>query len=53
VLNRTRGSHRVYTHLERPGRVVLPGHPRDDIPEGTWHNIQRQASWKGPQEESG
>ncbi|MGI8856263.1 MAG: type II toxin-antitoxin system HicA family toxin [Thermomicrobiales bacterium] len=46
-----RGSHRVYIHPTRPGHVTVSGHPPDDIPEGTWHNIQRQAGWK-PQREN-
>jgi len=51
ILDRMRGSHRVYIHPIRPGHVTVAGHPPDDIPEGTWHNIQRQAGWN-PQRES-
>ncbi len=40
------GSHRQYKHPEKKGRVTLAGHPGDDVPVGTLHNILRQAGLK-------
>ncbi|MBA6154727.1 type II toxin-antitoxin system HicA family toxin [Gelidibacter maritimus] len=44
-LNRTRGSHHVFTHLTKDGIVVVP-HPKKDIPKGTISSILRQAGLK-------
>jgi predicted RNA binding protein YcfA (HicA-like mRNA interferase family) len=41
------GSHRQFRHPTKPGKVSVAGHPRDDVPVGTWGSIQRQAGWKG------
>ena len=46
VLVRTTGSHRIYHHPEKPGIVVIAGHPGDDVATGTWNNIQKQAGLK-------
>lgn len=46
VLDRIRGSHRIYEHPDKPGIVVIAGHPSNDLPQGTWHNILRQAGLK-------
>jgi predicted RNA binding protein YcfA (HicA-like mRNA interferase family) len=46
VLARTRGSHRQYSHPERPGLVTVPGHPGDDLARGTWNSIMKQAGLK-------
>ncbi len=43
TLARQRGSHRVFEHPEKPGIVVVPGHPGEDIPPGTLSAIFRQA----------
>jgi predicted RNA binding protein YcfA (HicA-like mRNA interferase family) len=40
---RTRGSHRHFHHPEKPGTVTIAGHPREDLPSGTWIGIQEQA----------
>jgi predicted RNA binding protein YcfA (HicA-like mRNA interferase family) len=46
---RQSGSHRIYKHLLRPdARVVIAGHPGDDIPAGTLHSIFEQAGWGKP-----
>lgn len=45
-LVRTRGSHRQYKLGDRPLLVTLAGHPNDDIPPGTWSDIQKKAGWK-------
>ena len=45
---RTRGSHRHFKHPEKSGTVTIPGHPREDLPKGTWQSILKQA---GLQEE--
>ena len=47
ILKRTKGDHRQYKHPEQRGGVVtIAGRPNDDIPEGTWNSIQKQAGWK-------
>ena len=43
---RTRGSHRVYKHPTKPGRVVIAGRPSKDLATGTWENILKQAGLK-------
>ena len=39
----TRGSHRHFRHPEKPGKVTIPGNLGEEVPKGTWRNIQRQA----------
>ena len=46
VLDRIRGSHRIYEHPTKPGIVVIAGQEGTDLPQGTWHNILRQAGLK-------
>ncbi|MXY45907.1 MAG: type II toxin-antitoxin system HicA family toxin [Chloroflexi bacterium] len=41
-----RGSHRIYKHPIKKGIVVVAGHTGEDMDEGTWRNIQRQAGWR-------
>ena len=43
---RTAGSHRVYKHPTKPGIVVVPGKPNEQLQEGTWNDIQKQAGWR-------
>jgi predicted RNA binding protein YcfA (HicA-like mRNA interferase family) len=38
-----KGSHRQFRHSVKPGRVTVPGKPSDDLPEGTYRSILRQA----------
>jgi predicted RNA binding protein YcfA (HicA-like mRNA interferase family) len=38
-LVRTRGSHRHFKHLTKPGLVTIAGHPGVDIPRGTMNSI--------------
>ena len=45
-LVRTKGSHRQYRHLVKPGTVTVAGHPSVDIPRGTLNNILKQAGFK-------
>ena len=45
-LSRTRGSHRVFRHPDKPGIVVVAGKPSVDIPRGTWNSILKQAGLK-------
>jgi len=40
---RTRGSHRVYSHPTKSGIVVVPGKLVKDLPLGTERSILRQA----------
>lgn len=44
-LQRQKGSHRIYVHPTKPGRVIIPWHNRD-IPAGTLHNILKAADIK-------
>ena len=43
----TRGSHRHFRHPVKPGKVTISGHPRDDLPTGTWLSILREAGIRG------
>ena len=45
-LARTRGSHRQYKHLNKPGLVTVPGKPGDDLALGTLDSILKQAGLK-------
>lgn len=40
---RMRGSHRIMAHPIKPGIVVVPGKPGDEIPVGTLASIWKQA----------
>jgi predicted RNA binding protein YcfA (HicA-like mRNA interferase family) len=42
----TRGSHRQFKHLSKPGRVTDPGKPSDDLAIGTLSSILKQAGLK-------
>ena len=44
---RTRGGHRHYMHVNKPGVVTVSGHPSDDVPPGTLKSIYHQAGWEG------
>ena len=44
---RQRGSHRIFGHPTKAGRVIVAMH-RGDIPTGTLRNIFRQAGWQWP-----
>ena len=46
VMVAQKGSHRQYKHLDKPGRVTVAGHPKDDIAPGTLNSILRQAGLK-------
>jgi len=46
VLVATRGSHRQFKHLEKPGRVTVPGKPSDELAPGTLNSIRKQAGFK-------
>jgi predicted RNA binding protein YcfA (HicA-like mRNA interferase family) len=39
----TRGSHRQFKHLAKPGRVTVPGKPSEDLAPGTLNSILKQA----------
>jgi predicted RNA binding protein YcfA (HicA-like mRNA interferase family) len=45
-LDRTRGDHRQFKHPDKPGRVTVAGHPRDDVDAGTLKSIAGQAGWE-------
>jgi len=42
----TRGSHRQFKHLVKPGRVTVPGKPADDLAPGTLNSILKQSGLK-------
>ncbi|HEV3052689.1 MAG TPA: type II toxin-antitoxin system HicA family toxin [Longimicrobium sp.] len=42
-LARTSGSHRIYKHAAKAGRVVVAGKSSDDVPIGTLITILKQA----------
>ena len=42
----TKGSHRQYKHLTKPGRVTIAGHHGDDLAPGTLNSILKQAKLK-------
>ena len=44
---RTKGDHRQYHHLSKPGTVTVAGKLSADIPPGTLNSILRQAGLKG------
>ena len=46
VLVLTRGSHRQFKHLTRPGRVTVSGNLGDDMPKGTFASVKRQSGLK-------
>ena len=43
----TRGSHRQFKHPTKPGRVTVSGNLSDDMPQGTFASVKRQAGLKG------
>jgi predicted RNA binding protein YcfA (HicA-like mRNA interferase family) len=45
-LDRTRGSHRQFKNLAKPGLVTVPGKPNDDLGPGTLNSILKQAGLK-------
>lgn len=45
----TRGSHRQFKHLNKPGRVTIAGKPSDDLAPGTRNSILKQAGLKEQQ----
>ena len=42
----TKGSHRQYKHLKKPGRVTIAGHPGDELAPGTLNSVLKQAQLK-------
>ncbi|MBR5640457.1 MAG: type II toxin-antitoxin system HicA family toxin [Muribaculaceae bacterium] len=43
---RTKGDHRIFWKEGERRPVVVSGHLNDDMPEGTWKSIKRQAKLK-------
>jgi predicted RNA binding protein YcfA (HicA-like mRNA interferase family) len=41
-LDRVNGSHNIFKHKTKTGRVVVP-HPKSDLPIGTYKSILKQA----------
>lgn len=46
VLDRTRGSHHIYKHPDRPNALVVVPHPKKDFAKGTLLSIMRSAGWR-------
>ncbi len=42
----TRGSHRQFKHLSKPGRVTVAGNLGHDLAKGTLNSIMKQAGLK-------
>lgn len=42
----TKGSHRQFKHLTKPGRVTVAGKPSNDVAPGTLNSILKQAGLK-------
>ena len=40
---RTRGSHRQYSHPDKPGRVTIAGNSGKELDIRTWYSILEQA----------
>jgi len=45
IKDRQKGSHAVYKHAHRPGRLIVPMHS-GDIPKGTLSDILKKAGLK-------
>lgn len=43
---RQKGSHRIYTHDEITGIVVIPFHGKKDLPKGTLNSILKKSGLK-------
>ena len=43
VLVRTTGSHRIFRYPTKPGTVTVAEKPSEQLKEGPWLGIQRQA----------
>lgn len=48
----TKGSHRQYKHVLKPGRVTIAGHPGHDLAPGTLNSILKQSQLKKKKEEN-
>ena len=35
----TKGSHRQFKHVKKPGRVTIAGHPSDEMAPGTMNSV--------------
>ncbi len=49
----TKGSHRQYKHLTKPGRVTIAGHLNDDLAPGTLNSVFKQAQLRKPEKGKG
>jgi len=46
VLVRTKGSHRQFQHLTKPGTVTIAGNPGVEVPAGTLNSVLKLAGQK-------
>lgn len=42
----TKGSHRQFKHMEKKGRVTVPGKLNDELAPGTYNSVLKQAGLK-------
>jgi predicted RNA binding protein YcfA (HicA-like mRNA interferase family) len=45
-LDRTRGSHRQFRHMTKPGTVTVSGNEGVDMPPGTLNSVLKQSGLK-------
>jgi len=45
-LDRTRGSHRQFRHMIKPGTVTVSGNEGVDMPPGTLNSVLKQSGLK-------
>ena len=46
ILTRTRGSHRQFTHPDKPNTVTVNGKPNQILEQFILNSIWKQAGWK-------
>lgn len=45
-LSATKGDHRQYKNLNKPGKVTVRGHMNDEMSQFLLNSIWKQAGWK-------
>ena len=52
ILDRTKGDHRQFVHLTKPGTVTVSGQMNDELSQFLLNSIWKQAGWKQQTNES-
>ena len=52
ILDRTKGDHRQFVHLTKPGTVTVSGQMSDELSHFLLNSIWKQAGWKQQTNES-